>query len=314
MIPASQVPRVGVLFRPQLPPERLREFVASAEASGLDDVWMWEDCFLEGGLTSAAAALAWSSSVRIGLGLMPVPLRNPALAAMEIATLARLFPGRFVPAVGHGVLTWMDQVGARAPAPMTLLREWVTATRSLLKGDCHRQWAVRAPQPCRAGLAAHCRHASPDRCSRAQDTRPGRRTGRWPGPRRRHLAQWRPPGGRDGRSMQASSSRCLPTVRSRPGRRRANRSGTRPVSAAASGHSRSRVARGSSGRHPVVRTRRCDNRCPSARGRRPGRGSDDQACRQREDRAARRLASPSPARLGAGRGIERRRRTCRGSR
>ena len=131
----SQVPRVGVVFRPQLPPERLREFVMSAEAAGLDDVWLWEDCFAEGGLASAAAALPWTNSVRIGLGLMPVPLRNPALAAMEIATLARLFPGRFVPAAGHGVLPWMDQVGAGARSPMRLLREWVTATRSLLGGQ-----------------------------------------------------------------------------------------------------------------------------------------------------------------------------------
>jgi alkanesulfonate monooxygenase SsuD/methylene tetrahydromethanopterin reductase-like flavin-dependent oxidoreductase (luciferase family) len=135
MDPTSRIPRVGILFRPQLPPERLREFVIAAEMAGLDDLWMWEDCFLEGGLTSAAVALAWSSSLRIGLGLMPAPLRNPALAAMEVATLARLFPGRFVPAVGHGVLPWMEQVGARALSPMTLLREWVTATRSLLRGD-----------------------------------------------------------------------------------------------------------------------------------------------------------------------------------
>jgi len=135
MDPTSWIPRVGILFRPQLPPERLREFVVAADMAGLDDLWMWEDCFLEGGLTSATAALAWSSALRIGLGLMPVPLRNPALAAMEVATLARLFPGRFVPAVGHGVLPWMEQVGARAPSPMTLLREWVTATRSLLRGD-----------------------------------------------------------------------------------------------------------------------------------------------------------------------------------
>src|SRR5207248_9122498 len=113
----------------------VRGIVALAEAGGLDDVWRWEDCFAEGGLASAAAALAWSGSLRIGLGLMPVPLRNPALAAMEIATLARLFPGRFVPAAGHGVLAWMDQVGARASSPMTLLREWVTAVRSLLRGQ-----------------------------------------------------------------------------------------------------------------------------------------------------------------------------------
>jgi alkanesulfonate monooxygenase SsuD/methylene tetrahydromethanopterin reductase-like flavin-dependent oxidoreductase (luciferase family) len=128
-------PRIGVVFRPQLAPERLRTFVTLADEVGLDDVWLWEDCFLEGGLAASTAALAWTGSVRLGLGLMPVPFRNPALAAMEIATLARLFPGRFVPAAGHGVLEWMDQVGARVASPMTLLREWVTAVRALLAGE-----------------------------------------------------------------------------------------------------------------------------------------------------------------------------------
>jgi alkanesulfonate monooxygenase SsuD/methylene tetrahydromethanopterin reductase-like flavin-dependent oxidoreductase (luciferase family) len=119
----------------QLPPERLRDFVGRAEQAGLDEVWLWEDCFAEGGLTTAAAALAWTESVRVGLGLMPVPLRNPALAAMEVATLARLFPGRFVPAAGHGILDWMGQVGARAASPMRLLREWTAAVRALLHGE-----------------------------------------------------------------------------------------------------------------------------------------------------------------------------------
>ncbi len=82
----------GVVFRPQSPPEELRAVVEAADASAVDELWLWEDCFLEGGLTTAALALAWSSRVRVGIGLLPVPLRNPALAAMEVATLARLFP------------------------------------------------------------------------------------------------------------------------------------------------------------------------------------------------------------------------------
>src|SRR6266516_6313267 len=135
MTSRSDVPRGGVVFRPQLPPERLRGFGAAAEAGGLDDVWLWEDCFGESGLTTAAVTLAISGSLRVGLGLMPAPLRPPALAAMELATLARLFPGRLIPAAGHGVLPWMDQVGARAGSPMTLLREWASATRSLLNGQ-----------------------------------------------------------------------------------------------------------------------------------------------------------------------------------
>jgi alkanesulfonate monooxygenase SsuD/methylene tetrahydromethanopterin reductase-like flavin-dependent oxidoreductase (luciferase family) len=131
----TAIPRIGVVFRPQLPPERLRLFVETAEIVGLDDVWLWEDCFYEGGVSSAVAALSWSSRIRVGVGLLPVPLRNSALAAMELATVSRLFPQRFVPAVGHGVLPWMEQVGARVSSPLTLLQEWVTATRALLHGE-----------------------------------------------------------------------------------------------------------------------------------------------------------------------------------
>ena len=127
--------RVGVVFRPQSPPEDLRETVLAADRAGIDELWLWEDCFRQGGLTSAAAALAWSERLAVGIGLLPVPLRNPALAAMEIATLARTFPGRFRPALGHGVLDWMGQVGARAASPMTLLREYTDAVRRLLHGE-----------------------------------------------------------------------------------------------------------------------------------------------------------------------------------
>lgn len=109
--------------------------VEHAEAAGVAELWLWEDCFLEGGLTTAAAALAWSTRLRVGIGLLPVPLRNPALAAMEIATLARMFPGRLVVALGHGVQPWMEQVGARVESPMTLLREHVRAVRALLAGE-----------------------------------------------------------------------------------------------------------------------------------------------------------------------------------
>ena len=131
----SPIPRVGLVIRPEWPPERLRDYAVAAEAAGLDDIWLWEDCFLLGGAASSAAVLAATSSVRVGLGLMPAPLRNPALAAMEIATLTRLFPGRFVPAAGHGVLSWMEQVGSAVASPLGLLREWVTVLRALLHGE-----------------------------------------------------------------------------------------------------------------------------------------------------------------------------------
>ncbi|MHB9859382.1 LLM class flavin-dependent oxidoreductase [Streptomyces sp. YIM S03343] len=126
---------LGAVFRPQLPPERLRAMARLAEETGLEELWLWEDCFREGGLTAAAAALAWTERTRVGVGLLPVPLRNVALTAMETAALHRMFPGRAVVGVGHGVQDWMGQVGARAASPLTLLREYTGALRALLRGE-----------------------------------------------------------------------------------------------------------------------------------------------------------------------------------
>ncbi len=107
----------------------------AADESGVDELWLWEDCFDEGGVASASAALAWTERLHVGIGILPAPLRNPALAAMEIASLARMFGDRIHVGVGHGVLDWMGRVGVRAASPMTSLREYVTALQALLAGD-----------------------------------------------------------------------------------------------------------------------------------------------------------------------------------
>ena len=126
---------LAAIFPPTQPPERIGTVAAAAEAAGLAQLWIWEDCFAESGIATATAILAATSRVTVGIGLLPVPLRNVALTAMEIATLARLFPGRLTAGIGHGVLDWMSQVGARAESPMTLLREYTAALYALLHGE-----------------------------------------------------------------------------------------------------------------------------------------------------------------------------------
>jgi 5,10-methylenetetrahydromethanopterin reductase len=127
--------RIGICFVPTMPPERLRPLARAAEAAGLDEFWVWEDCFAESGLASAAVALASTEQITVGIGLMPAGLRNVALTAMELATLERIFPGRLRPGIGHGVQSWMGQAGVGAQSPMTLLREYATALRRLLDGE-----------------------------------------------------------------------------------------------------------------------------------------------------------------------------------
>ncbi|MFF5410898.1 LLM class flavin-dependent oxidoreductase [Streptomyces albidoflavus] len=155
---------LGAVFRPQLPPERLRSVARAADAAGLEELWLWEDCFLASGVASTSAALAWTDRLRVGVGLLPVPLRNVALTAMEAATLHRMFPGRAMLAVGHGVQPWMGQTGARVESPMTLLREYLHALRALLGGerltvdgryvrldDVALDWPPTVPVPVHAG-------------------------------------------------------------------------------------------------------------------------------------------------------------------
>jgi alkanesulfonate monooxygenase SsuD/methylene tetrahydromethanopterin reductase-like flavin-dependent oxidoreductase (luciferase family) len=126
---------LGVVCVPHVAPERLREVAMAAEDSGLDELWLWEDCFWGGAVPACAAALAWTRRLRVGIGVLPVPLRSVVTTAMDSAMLHRLFPDRVVIGVGHGVQSWMRQVGAAPESPMTLLREHLTAARALLRGE-----------------------------------------------------------------------------------------------------------------------------------------------------------------------------------
>lgn len=128
-------PEFGVVFPAHAPVEELPGFAATVEAAGFDQLWLVEDCFLSGGLTMAATVLASTERLRAGVGLLPAPIRNPALVAMEIATLARLHPGRVEIAFGHGVREWMGQIGALPERRLAALEEVVLAVRQLLAGE-----------------------------------------------------------------------------------------------------------------------------------------------------------------------------------
>src|SRR5918998_287431 len=132
------MPRVGVLFRPEWAPEGLPAFARGAERHGFAELWVVEDCFLAGGPTMAATGLAVTGRLRVGIGLLPAAVRNPAVVAMELAGLARLHPGRLVAAFGHGVEEWMRQIGARPPDRLVALEDTVEAVRRLLAGETLR--------------------------------------------------------------------------------------------------------------------------------------------------------------------------------
>jgi alkanesulfonate monooxygenase SsuD/methylene tetrahydromethanopterin reductase-like flavin-dependent oxidoreductase (luciferase family) len=131
----AATPTIGVIFHPTFPPETLIEYARRAEAAGFDELWLWDDCFLPGALTSAAIALAATKRLKVGIGLLPATVYNPLFAAMELTTLARAFPNRLLPGFGYGLASWMTQIGAAPKSFMHALQETVSAVRQLLGGE-----------------------------------------------------------------------------------------------------------------------------------------------------------------------------------
>jgi alkanesulfonate monooxygenase SsuD/methylene tetrahydromethanopterin reductase-like flavin-dependent oxidoreductase (luciferase family) len=126
---------VGMCFDRSLPAPFVIEVAEGLEAAGVDQLWVIEDCFYTAAVSLAAAALARTRTLTVGIGILPAVARNPAIAAMEIATLAQLAPGRLIAGIGHGVQDWMEQMGARTPSPLTTLDEVITIVRRLLRGE-----------------------------------------------------------------------------------------------------------------------------------------------------------------------------------
>ena len=126
---------IGISLPRDLPAARIVEFAQRAEQLGFAELWIVEDLFYRGGIAQAAVALASTSTLHVGVGILPAGARNAAFATLEIATLAELYPGRITLGIGHGMPDWMRQVGAWPASPLTLLRETLDTVRALLRGE-----------------------------------------------------------------------------------------------------------------------------------------------------------------------------------
>lgn len=126
---------IGVLLPRDLPADQVLPYARRADALGFAELWVVEDLGFRGGMAQAAAALAVTDTIRVGVGILPVGARNVAFAAMEAATVAELFPGRLHLGIGHGMPDWMRQAGAWPASPLTAFEEYVTALRALLRGE-----------------------------------------------------------------------------------------------------------------------------------------------------------------------------------
>ena len=83
---------LGVVFSADRPIETLAECARLAERARLDELWLWEDCFLAGGIAACATALAATERITVGIGIMPVCSAIPSPPRWR----SQHFPG-FIP-------------------------------------------------------------------------------------------------------------------------------------------------------------------------------------------------------------------------
>ncbi|HEU5198000.1 MAG TPA: LLM class flavin-dependent oxidoreductase, partial [Ktedonobacterales bacterium] len=94
---------IGWVIDTATPPEKIAPIATLAEELGYAEILVAEDYFCGGGFSVAMAALSATKRVPVGLGIVSALSRHPAVLAMEIAAVSRLFPGRFRPGISLGL-------------------------------------------------------------------------------------------------------------------------------------------------------------------------------------------------------------------
>ncbi len=118
-----------------IPTERVVALAPAIERAGFEEIWVCEDLGRNGGIAQSALVLAATEHCRVGLGIAPAAVRNVAYLAMEVASLCRAHPGRFIPGLGHGMPEWLSQVGAHPGKLLPCLEEVTIACQRLIAGE-----------------------------------------------------------------------------------------------------------------------------------------------------------------------------------
>ena len=108
----------------------------NAEALGIDGIWVGEDIGL-GQETSIITAdlLAKTTNVRVGTGIVPLPIHNISTIARATLTLNEIGSGRYILGIGIGGIQDLIKHGIKLTKPVTELRKSTHVFRKLFDGE-----------------------------------------------------------------------------------------------------------------------------------------------------------------------------------
>lgn len=113
---SSKTVKIGIAMRnftryPEMPdPRALMEYGIWVEELGFESLWVWDHILLgtepnfpiADSLTMLTAVAARTKTIKLGTGVLVLPLRNPLLLAKQLSTLDLLSDGRLVLAMASG--------------------------------------------------------------------------------------------------------------------------------------------------------------------------------------------------------------------
>lgn len=126
---------VGLLIGSHIPPDQIAPLATLAEESGFGEIWLAEDLWYTSGVVCAGVALAATRSIPVGVGIQSAVTRHTSIQALDFATLCHVYPGRFLPGIGLGLPSWLDQMGVRPKAGLRAVRETVQNVSRLMAGQ-----------------------------------------------------------------------------------------------------------------------------------------------------------------------------------
>src|SRR6185437_774477 len=134
---------------PEMPDARaLIDYGVRMEELGYESVWAWDHILLgvdpnfpiHEALALLTAVAARTTTIKVGTGILVMPVRNPVILAKELATIDHISNGRLL--VGAAVGWYKREFDSLGADFHKRARSWTSTWRSL--ADCGRKSASMA--------------------------------------------------------------------------------------------------------------------------------------------------------------------------
>jgi F420-dependent oxidoreductase-like protein len=108
--------------------------IATAEAAGVQQIWMTNTPWFPDVLTTLAAAAIKTSRIRLGTAIIPTYPRHPIVLAQEVLALHDIAPGRLRLGIGPSHRAIVEDIyGLPQTTPLVHLREYVKVLHSIFR-------------------------------------------------------------------------------------------------------------------------------------------------------------------------------------